>query len=571
MKKYVLREKTPREAHERLAEHPELIRDLLYGRGIGSGEDAAAFLSPSFENHSYDPFLLPDMEKGVERILSAIEKGEKICVWSDYDCDGIPGGAMLRDFFDLIGYSNVVSYIPHRHTEGYGLNTRGLEGLVKDGVSLVITVDSGITDVEPVAYATARGMDVIVTDHHLPFRQSQDAQQDVLPAAFAVINPKRKDNAYPFDGLCGAGVAWKLVQGILAKNRFGVGEGKEKWLLDLVGLATIADMVPLCGENRALAHWGLVVLRKSPRPGLQRLLELARANQHTLTEDDVAFTIAPRINAASRMDAPEGAFDLLRTRDEGEAETLAKHLQKMNDARKGVVAVTVKEIKERISSEGVPSGMIIMGNPKWRPGLLGLVAQNIMEEYGRTVCLWGREGGETIKGSCRSDGSVNIVDLMSKAGPFLDFGGHQFSGGFSLREEGVHGLSHTFIEAYERTHNGDAPEEIFIDRELDIEATSPRSTLSQLRRLAPFGEGNPKPLFVLPHMAISSMKMFGKTGEHLELGLSRGTAQIKAIAFYSSPESFTSVPKDGTHKDIVAHLEYDAFKGGVRLRLVDVL
>ena len=563
MRRYTLRERAPKELHNALAEHPELVRDLLFARGILGREEAAAFLSPAFEAHSHDPFLMRDMAQAVECVLSAIARGEKICVWSDYDCDGIPGGAMLRDFFDLIGYSNVVSYIPHRHAEGYGLNTKGLERLKEDGVSLVITVDVGITDIEPVTHANRLGLTVLVTDHHLPGA--------VLPAAYAVLNPHRKDNTYPFEDLCGAGVAWKLAQGILAKNRFGVPEGKEKWLLDLVGLATIADMVPLRGENRALAHFGLVVLRKSPRPGLQKLLKLARTNQRTLTEDDVAFTIAPRINAASRMDAPEGAFDLLRCRDDGKAEVLARHLQKMNDARKGVVAATVKEIRHRLAAEGLPSGMIVMGNPHWRPGLLGLVAQNIVEEYGRTVCLWGREGGETIKGSCRSDGSVNIVELTAEAGEVLEFGGQRFFGGFSLAEEHVHALSRTFDAAYTKVCTGDAVEELMIDRELNIEISPARETLTLVRRLAPFGEGNPKPLFILPRAHIAAIRMFGKTGEHLELTVRQGAEQIKAVSFFSTPESFSAVPRDGLQKDIVGHLEYDTFSQSPRLRLIDVL
>ncbi len=247
MKRYVLREKTPPSVHEELGAYPELVRDLLHGRGVSTQEEAAAFLVPSYERDSHDPYLLPDMEKGVERILRGIANNERIAVWSDYDCDGIPGGAMLYDFFKLIGYENFTNYIPHRHAEGYGINAGGLEKLKEEGVSLVISVDSGITDHAAIARGNELGLDIVVTDHHLP--------STTLPQAYAVINPKRADNTYPFDGLSGTGVAWKLVQGILAKNRFGVAQGKEKWLLDLVALATVADMMPLIGENRALVHF----------------------------------------------------------------------------------------------------------------------------------------------------------------------------------------------------------------------------------------------------------------------------------------------------------------------------
>ena len=564
MAKYALRETAPKSVHDSLLEYPEIVRDLLHVRGVSTSSEAQEFLQPSFEKHSHDPFQLPDMEVAVERILFAIERGEKIAIWSDYDCDGIPGGSMLHDFFKLIGYNNFVNYIPHRHTEGYGLNAKGLSQLKDEGVSLVITVDSGITDVEPVAHANAIGLDVIVTDHHLP--------QEKLPEALAVINPKRVDNKYLFDGLSGTGVAWKLAQAVLLRNRFGVPEGKEKWLLDLVGLATVADMMPLIGENRMLVHYGLIVMRKSPRSGLRALLSLARTRQHLVTEDDIGFTIAPRINAASRMDEPRRAFELLTTRDDAEGATLAKHLQHMNDVRKGVVAATVKEINGRIKKEGVPSGIIVMGNPSWRPGLLGLVANGVVESHERTTVLWGREGGETIKGSIRSDGSVNVVELMQEARDlFLDFGGHKQSGGFSVKEEHVHSLRERFADAYEAVKSrGATEEEIFVDRELPIEETG--KTLPHLERLAPFGIGNQKPLFIIPSVLISKVKSFGKIGNHLELQLSGDDmSELSAIAFFKTADDFSTTPTEGLRVNVVGHLERGTFTRKPQLRIVDVI
>jgi len=563
MARYSLKEKAPKEVHEVLAMHPEVVRDLLYTRGIITPEKASEFLHPSFERDSHDPFLLPDMPVAVDRILLAISKNEKIAIWSDYDCDGIPGGSLLHDFFKLINYHNFVNYIPHRHLEGYGLNENGLTGLHKEGVTLVITVDSGITDVAPVTHANALGLDMIVTDHHLP--------GPVLPPALAVVNPKRKDNIYPFDGLSGTGVAWKLVQAVLEKNRFGLAEGKEKWLLDLVGLATVADMMELTGENRMLVHYGLVVMRKTPRPGLRALLSLSKTKQHTLTEDDIGFTIAPRINAASRMDEPRRAFELLTSRESIEAAGLAKHLQHMNDVRKGVVAATVKEINARLKEEGVPEDIIVMGNPTWRPGLLGLIANGVKDTHSRPVFLWGREGGETIKGSCRSDGSVNVVELMQEVQDiFLDFGGHKFSGGFSIQEDKIHTLRDELVRAYALVKvRGGGVEEIFVDRELPIEEAS--RTLSYLERLAPFGIGNVKPLFIVPAVEISAMKQFGKTKNHIELTLSGSGSRLAAMAFFKTPEDFDRVPEVGMRADIVGHLERDFFGGRARLRLVDIV
>jgi single-stranded-DNA-specific exonuclease len=564
MARYTVRQKAPKDVHDALAEHPEVVRDLLHTRGVSDAKSAIEFLYPSFERESHDPMKLPGMSAAVDRILHAIAGNEKICIWSDYDCDGIPGGALLHDFFKLIGYNNFINYIPHRHLEGYGLNERGLSDVKKEGVTLVITVDSGITDVAPVAHANSLGLDVIVTDHHLPGPE--------LPPALAVINPKLVGSEYTFDGLCGTGVAWKLVQAILSKNRFGVSEGKEKWLLDLVGLATVADMMELRGENRMLVHYGLVVMRKSPRPGLRALLALSKTRQNLLTEDDIGFTIAPRINAASRMDEPRRAFELLTSRDEVEAAGLAKHLQHMNDVRKGVVAATVKEVHGRLREEGIPSGVIVMGNPHWRPGLLGLVANGVKEAHARTVFLWGREGGDTIKGSCRSDGSVNVVELMQEAKDiFIDFGGHKYSGGFSVHADKIHDVRASLERAYEvvRTR-ASAQEPVFVDRELPIEDVS--KTLPYLERLAPFGMGNEKPLFIIPGVQITHMKQFGKTNNHIELTLGgAGDSRLTAMTFFKTPEDFEKVPSVGQHIDVVGHLERGVFDRRARLRLVDIV
>ncbi len=290
--------------------HDDLLEDLLLARNV-KPEEAGLFLEPDYAQSSHDPFLLPGMREAVDRILLALTNGEKVSVWSDYDCDGIPGGVMLTDFLRTLGLE-VRHYIPHRHKEGYGLNIEGLDELVADGVTLVITIDLGTTEGKNIAYAKTKGIDMIVTDHHIV----QDINN--LPDAVAVINPKRPDSKYPFDGLCGAGVAWKLVQAILVENRpADFNEGQEKWYLDLVGIATLCDMVPLVGENRMLAHFGLKVLRRARRPGLAALLQMLKIKPATITEDDIGFMIGPRINAASRMDNPAVAAQMLAGQRKG--------------------------------------------------------------------------------------------------------------------------------------------------------------------------------------------------------------------------------------------------------------
>ncbi len=539
--------------------HEELVQDLLLARGVAV-EQSADFLSPSFEGHSHDPFLMPDMEAAVARILAAAKAGEKISVWSDYDCDGIPGGVMLSEFLRGMGLP-VRHYIPHRHDEGYGLNVEGIAGLAGEGITLIITVDLGTTDREPIAFARQKGVDVIVTDHHLPSGELPDA---------LILNPKRAGSRYPFQHLCGSGVAWKLVQAILSKNRpAGFGEGKEKWLLDLVGLATLSDRVPLIGENRMLAHYGLKVMQKARRPGLAALLSLLRIKPRDLTEDDVGFMIAPRINAASRMAHPETAAQLLAATGAEEAATLARELNRINDERKGVVAATVKDVRKRLLERPIKNGIIVMGNPNWRPGILGLVASSLAESENSTVFLWGREGGELLRGSCRSSGGVNVVSLMEEARDLFDhFGGHALSGGFSLRQEHAHELAERLSTAYKKVSAATAPE-VLIDRQLDL-AEASASTLSRIRSLSPFGEGNPKPLFMFPNAAVSKMRMFGKQNNHLELSFERSGSHIAGIAFFSTPESFQKRPEDGLRADVIGHLEAD-WGGRPRIRVVDIL
>ncbi len=570
MATYQLRDAPSIDALAELQEYPPLLAHLLAIRGVNKKTDAEDFLNPSYESHIHDPFLMPDMEKAVERILSAMEKRERIVIWSDYDCDGIPGGALLHDFFKKVGYLNFRNYIPHRHTEGYGLNVAGLEKLAEEETKLIITVDSGITDVTPVERAHELDIDVIVTDHHLP--------GPTLPDAYAVINVKRTDSTYPFDGLCGAATAWKLVVALVmrGKDRMGwnIPVGWEKWLLDLAGLATIADMMPLVGENRALAHFGLKVMRKGRRAGLRELLGVTRTNVPNLSEDDIGFTVAPRINAASRMDTPEDAFELLTTTDSVRAKTLATHLNKINDQRKGVVAATVKEIKHKVRA-GEEKPLIVMGNPAWRPGLLGLAANSVVEEFNRPVCLWGREGGDIIKGSCRSDGSVNVVELMSVARDvFIDFGGHKFSGGFSVTHENVHLLEERLTIAYAEVKMRESVEEPTpIDATMTLDEVTD-ATYRSIEKLAPFGEGNPKPLFLFENVTVESVRQFGKDNNHLELIFARENSRpVKAIAFFATPGTYDVELLPGKKVNLIANFERSFFmnRPELRLRIVDMM
>lgn len=572
MEKYSIADTPLNNIKHTLKAYSELTQILLSNRGIVSAQDAEVFLNPNYERDVHDPFLILGMERAVDRILLAIKKKEKIVIYGDYDCDGIPGSVILHDFFKKIGYENFENYIPHRHKEGYGVHLHAIEQFAESGTNLVITVDCGITNVEEVERANELGIDVIITDHHLP--------QEILPPAYAILNSKQKEDTYPDDMLCGAGVAWKLVCALLMKGKeepanwqIEISDGWEKWLLDMAGLSTIADMVPLQKENRVLAHFGLKVLRKSPRPGLQKLLRKAGANQYHLTEDDVGFTIAPRINAASRMDIPIKAFQMLASDDDVVAGELSNHLHKINDERKWVVATMIKEIKKNLKERKLRE-VIVIGNPKWRIGVLGIAANNIMEEFERPVFIWGREGDSAIKGSCRSDGSVNLVELMNDAseGFFIDVGGHEFAGGFSISHEKIHLLEDELIKSYKNVKRIVKEEDIIIDKKMTLNDVDWR-TYKEIEKLAPFGVGNSKPLFLFEDVLISDVKMFGKEKNHLRLHFknSRGS-DVSAIGFFMDENSFDVPLKIDRKINLVASFEKSVFRGRqeLRLRVVDV-
>ncbi len=557
---------------DELKEYDDLTASLLARRGINTKEEAEKFLTPSYDEHLHDPLLMQDMEKGARRLAEAIVGGEKIAVWTDYDCDGVPAAALLYDFLNKAG-ANFENYIPHRHNEGYGVNVAGIEKLAERGVMLIVTADSGITDVAAVTRANELGINVIVTDHHLPLEEG-------LPPAYAVINPNaRERETYPFKGLCGSGVAWKLVCATLAvepKLREKVPEGWEKWLLDMVALATIADMVSLVGENRVLASYGLKVMRKSPRLGLQKLCRATRAEQKSISEDDVGFLIAPRVNAASRMGEAQDAFHLFITSDETEADTLAKKLEKLNRSRKAEAGAITRAIHEKLKERGAKS-VIALGDPEWRPALLGLVANTIAEEFERPVFLWGREGNMSLKGSVRSGNGVHILELMrATENTFSQFGGHARAGGFTVLDTEIFFLEDRLVEAYEKIKSSVNEDDLALKADAELAPSEVTlEFLQKIERLAPFGIDNPKPVFLLRNVPLQKISRFGKAQEHVKVTLAReGARDIDAVMFFAKGPiaRMTELLSPFDQVNILAHLERDTFSrvSPVRLRLLDI-
>ena len=571
-KRYTLRDKPSAHVREKLGSYPEFVQDLLAARGITTQREAGAFFNPDYDTQTHDPFLLKDMPVAVERILTAIDVGEHIAVYSDFDADGIPGGALLHDVFKKIGYERFTNYIPHRDTEGYGFHKDAVDVLAAKGVTLIITVDVGIANADTAAYARSVGVDVIITDHHIP--------PEKLPDAVAVVNPQRTDETYPYRYLCGTGVAFKLAQALLSKARetkqpwvADVSEGWEKWLLDLVALATIGDMVPVTGENRVFVHYGLLVLRKSKRPGISALCRTLRMSQQHLSEDDIGFSIAPRINAASRMGSPETGFTLLTTTEDAVATYTAKELDTLNNQRKGHVASIVKDLKTRFE-EPTDDAVLVAGNPKWNPALLGLAANTLVETYGKTACLWGREGTGSIKGSCRGAGEVNIVAMFNEAQSALSqFGGHAHAGGFAVIHEQLHTLSDTFNAAHSVVAQSDEIEPLYVDAELTH--ASLHETYRALTAFAPFGMENAKPTFICKSMTVQKFRQFGKEDAHIEVHIADDAFRtgIRAIAFFKNPDSFTTQVEVHKIVDVVCTLELSRFAGRTQLelRIVDIM
>lgn len=576
MKKYSVRENWQKEGNNMYL-HSEILERLLLNRNIVGEKDIEEFLNPDF-NKIHDPFLMKGMDKSIERIFKAIDNDEKIIIFSDYDADGIPGAVVLHDFFKKIGFNNFENYIPHRVLEGFGLNDEAIDEFAKKGVKLIITVDCGIADIEESKKIKELDIDLIVTDHHLP--------KEALPEAIAILDPKQNDCNYPDKNLCGAGVVFKLVQGMIVKlSTFNftnfkfepLTQGWEKWLLDMVGLATISDMVPLIGENRIFAYYGLKVLQKTRRIGLQRLLSLIKIDQRHLTEDDIGFMITPRINAASRMGNPEDAFLMLVEEGEINADKYARHLDHINNERKGIVASMVKEIKKHWAEKDPEKKLkvLVAGNPDWKPSLLGLVANSLMDEHKGPVFLWGREEGKTLKGSCRSDGCVNIVEMMDEVKHLFDeYGGHTMSGGFSVSLEKVDILAEGLEFAYEKLKISDESKEVeLIDAVIDIDDVN-SSLEKQINKLAPFGIDNLKPVFLFKNIEVKDVKIFGKKEEHLELSFKNKKGQkISAIGFFMKPSDFEIKIEKGEKINLVANLEKSFFRGReeIRLRIVDII
>jgi len=543
---------------------PAELEDLLAQRLNLNPATYKAFLEPEYTLG--DLFAFTDMKKGVERLKKAIDTGEQIGIYADYDCDGIPGAVVLVDLCKKIGMMERVHvYIPDRHDEGYGVSKIGIDALDAKGVTLMITVDVGITAIGEIADAQSRGIDVILTDHHQPLSK--------FPAAYALIHPAKGE--YINQDPCGAAVAFYVVAAFLEKyaSEYDIKPGWEKWLLDLVGFATLSDMVPLTGENRMLALYGLHVMHKTRRVGLQTLLAKNNINLSVLIETDLTFTLAPRLNAASRMDSPMLAFELLSTEDPGRALAIVKILDEINDLRKALVAQITKvahaNLAHRSMSTELPA-IVVIGNPEWRPAVLGLVANKLQESYGRSFFVWGEGGDGSIKGSCRMIDEHHAALLFQALpeGIMLHAGGHQAAGGFSVSKEQVHFLETALNDAIVQVVPNGSGKVVYEALPIPIGTATTRH-LSVVRKFAPFGVGNIEPRFLFTDVEIQSVKMFGKNKEHIEIVVRDGTGTATAFTFFAT-DIYINRFVPGAAVSFVGTIEA-GWRGGVRIRIQNLV
>lgn len=489
---------------------PEVAR-LLFERGIQDQESLKKFLEPSLED-LYDPYLLHDMEKAVERIRRAIEDGEFILIYGDYDADGMTSASIIKESLEQLGAECRV-YLPNRFTDGYGPNASVYKYFIEqEGISLIVTVDNGVAGHEAIELAQSMGVDVIVTDHH--------SMPETLPDAYAIIHPEHPDANYPFKHLAGCGVAFKLACALL--------EEVQVELLDLVAIGTIADMVSLTDENRILVQYGLEMLGHTQRIGLQEMLDMAGIAANEVTDETVGFQIAPRLNALGRLDDPNPAIDLLTGFDDEEAHEIALMIHQKNEERKEIVQSIYEEAKTMVNPE---KKVQVLAKEGWNPGVLGIVAGRLLEELGQTVIVLNIEDGRA-KGSARS---VEAVDIFEALDPhrdlFIAFGGHAGAAGMTLEVENLEALSQV-LENYilETGIDLSGKKTINLDEELDLETLN-LEMLKNFERLAPFGMDNQKPIFYIRDFHVESARTMGAGNSHLKLKISKGEASFEVVAF----------------------------------------
>lgn len=555
------------------AETPDLplVDRVLRARGINP-DAADAYLNPSLRG-MHDPGAIPDIDKAAARILDAAASGERIVIYGDYDVDGITAAAILVHALRTIHpNADLHTYIPHRLDEGYGINADAVAQLAQEGARVIVSVDCGITAVEPARVARDLGVDLIITDHHNP-----PASMDDLPDAYAVVHPRRPDSAYPFGDLCGAGVAYKLAWRMATTHAGGERVSPEcrAVLVELLGLAalgSIADVVPLIDENRVIVRHGLAQVARTRNEGLRALIHASRLDSDKVDAEAVGFRLAPRLNAAGRLGHAKEALELLTDARGARATSIAESLSRVNDERRSVERAIVEQacaMAEAAGMTGDDRRAVVLAHPDWHPGVVGIVCSRLVEKYARPVLLL-QQDGDTCKGSGRSIPGFNLHAGLAACADLLDrFGGHDMAAGMACRADRLEAFADRFTEhANALLGPADMVHELRYDAEARVPELTPRA-VEQLERLSPFGPGNSRVRLRVRGRLIGKPDALGSRGDHIALRLShRGpaTETLRVVAWNWAPHAAEIPP--GAPVEAVVEPKISRWNGSVRVEPV---
>lgn len=512
--------KQQQEALQEALQVEPLVSQLLLQRGIETFEDARRFFRPSLE-HLLDPFVMKDMDKAVARIEKAIANGENILVFGDYDVDGTTSVALMASFLRT-RTDSIATYIPDRYDEGYGVSYKGIDFADDNNFSLIIALDCGVKAIDKVAYAKEKGVDFIICDHHRPGKD--------LPQAVAVLDPKRDDCEYPYKELCGCGVGFKLIQALASKEGKSINDLTP--YLDLVAIAIAADIVPITGENRVLAYFGLQVINQAPRPGIKAILQQVKKEEFNIT--DVVFIVAPRINAAGRMKHGNHAVTLLTETDFNLAAEYAIDIDQFNTERREADRQITEEALQQIEehNEGDRFTTVVY-NETWHKGVIGIVASRLTETYYRPTLVF-TKSGEKLAASARSVSGFDVYNALEACNEYIEqFGGHKYAAGLTLKEENYEAFKQAFEDVVSKTIDPTLlTPEIKIDAKINLDQVN-HKLYRIINQLAPFGPGNMRPVFMTEHLQDTGYgKCVGEDDKHLKLTVTQdGTMRIGAIGF----------------------------------------
>ena len=548
-KKWMVAEKIPAEIEKSLVELPPILRQLVFNRGIRDGDAARRYLSPT-EDEIHDPFRLLQMDLAVRRILEAVERGEKIAIYGDYDVDGVTAAALLVQVLRRMG-AEVEHYIPDRHSEGYGINCEALSKLKNEGYSLVVSVDCGVRSLQEADFAQQIGLDLIITDHHEPGEH--------IPEAVAVICPKQPGDEYPFKELSGVGIAFKVAQGLLERKPV-TGTNAVEWL-DLVAVGTVADVVPLIGENRAMVRFGLNMLTRRQRQGLRSLMGAAGIDEgKKINAYHIGYLIGPRLNASGRMETAEASYRILMTEDVQEAGQLAQILDDQNRQRQDITRDIQKAAEAMVSGE---ASLVFAVHPDFKLGVVGLAASRLVETFYRPAIV-GIDEGETTRASCRSIPEFHITEALDEVADLLErHGGHAMAAGFTVRNENLELLRTRLGQiADEKLRGLDLRPSLRADLELPLSEVRP-AILEMQEGIEPTGAGNPSVRFVCRNLKVTQKKKIGKDQSHLRLSVTDGRITYEAVAFRQA-EWADAMPE---RIDILFSFELNVYNGRSSLQL----